>query len=87
MGLHALWQVNPIHRRYDVETGVLRIDGANHTRILVLLAIELVIWAIEGIFTIRLKCQLDNQLTIAVFDAVCKAPVQIPLCLLYFRVA
>ena len=87
MGLHALWQVNPIHRRYDVETGVFRIVGAYHTRILVLLAIELVIRAIEGIFTIGLECQLDNQLTIDLFDAVCKALVQIPLCLLDFSVA
>ena len=70
-----------------METGILRIDGAYHTRILVLLAIELVIWAIEGIFTIGLECQLDNQLTIDLFDAVCKALVQIPPCLLYFSVA
>ena len=87
VGLHAFWQVNPIHRRYDMETRILRIYGAYHTRVLVLLAIELIIWAIERIFPIRLECQLDNQLTIALFDTVCKALVQIPPCLLYFSVA
>ena len=70
-----------------METRILRIFSANHARVLVLLAIELVIRAIERIFPIRLECQLDNQLTIALFDTVCKALVQIPPCLFYFSVA
>ena len=70
-----------------METGILRIYGAYHTRILVLLAVELVIRAIEGIFTIGLESQLDDQLTIGLFNAVCKALVEIPLCLLDFSVA
>ena len=70
MRLHGLWKMGPVHRRNDMEPGVLRIIAANHARIPIFLAIELVISSIFNVCSVRFECQLDDQFIFSLLDAI-----------------